>query len=633
MMSEFPMRTSSLLVAGVLLVCVSCSWKTDGDHTAPPTIVKAVAGRPGLSPAERDTFYHLEEGSEVFPVSWFLALESEDGNGLFAENLERFGLIPNRQGPTNPLGLPVGLTAAPTRDLKQFGVQMLGVNCAACHVAELTYNGNRLRLDGAPSRFNTSAFYGALATATLRTIDIRDGPDRLIAFIRRRKAGENPALSADEAARSARLQPALAGLERDPAAAFDQAFKDQLTGVLNAEATNETLDLNKDVVLRADSPAFPEATERFSADLTKGLADPRVMGIVPPASAASPEMREAGGVSELRSSILPSFIKDAVTTFRLLKARASFLLSLNEANSSKNLVPGYGRVDAFGGARNLVWRDNAQPLTGPVSYPDLWAFDSLAWVHWDGNTTSVLERNIGQALGLGAVLDRATKISTVSVVNLHTLEVLARKIAPPRWDDSILGAVDSSRAAAGKPLFDEHCASCHVQQVGKEFTLKDLGGVDANRAANFTVPVGNRPNAEVIAELLRDVKLKAFEEKKLTPEQREVMERGRPARWRSHNMYVARPLVGIWASAPYLHNNSVPTLYDLLLPAAQRPSVFFTGDSEYDPVNIGIRTTNDGSRRFKFDTALSGNRNTGHEFGTALNDDQRRSLLEYLKTF
>ncbi len=56
---------------------------------------------------------------------------------------------------------------------------------------------------------------------------------------------------------------------------------------------------------------------------------------------------------------------------------------------------------------------------------------------------------------------------------------------------------------------------------------------------------------------------------------------------RLHLGYIARPLNGIWATAPYLHNGSVPTLYDLLLPAEQRPRTFYTGSNEFDPVKVG----------------------------------------------
>ena len=134
-------------------------------------------------------------------------------------------------------------------------------------------------------------------------------------------------------------------------------------------------------------------------------------------------------------------------------------------------------------------------------------------------------------------------------------------------------------------------------------------------------------------ELVGRVKLKAFEEKGFTAEQREEAENHRPSKWRAPKKYQARPLTAIWATAPYLHNNSVPTLYDLLLPAKDRRAVFYTGRREYDVQHLGFVADDDGRHRFKFDTSLSGNRNTGHAFGDTLTEPQRLDLLEYLKTF
>ena len=99
------------------------------------------------------------------------------------------------------------------------------------------------------------------------------------------------------------------------------------------------------------------------------------------------------------------------------------------------------------------------------------------------------------------------------------------------------------------------------------------------------------------------------------------------------------PLDGLWARAPYLHNGSVPTLNDLLEPAEQRPVSFFIGDTVYDQENVGFRhdspVADDGRRLMRLDTTLRGNGNHGHEgepYGTALADDDKQALLEYLKT-
>src|SRR5258708_1387269 len=164
--------TFMLKRAAVVLVALACGCVGPPKEVLAPDTVRPGAARTGLSEAERRTFYHLEEGSEVFPIDWFVALENESGTGRFADNLERFGFIPDPKSDTNPYGLPVGLTAAETRDLKFIGVKMLGVNCAACHVGEIvTPQGKRVRVDGAPAHLDTSAFYRSLAAAVVRTVD------------------------------------------------------------------------------------------------------------------------------------------------------------------------------------------------------------------------------------------------------------------------------------------------------------------------------------------------------------------------------------------------------------------------------------------------------------------------------
>jgi hypothetical protein len=115
--------------------------------------------------------------------------------------------------------------------------------------------------------------------------------------------------------------------------------------------------------------------------------------------------------------------------------------------------------------------------------------------------------------------------------------------------------------------------------------------------------------------------------------------------------YKARPLNGIWATSPYLHNGSVPNLYTLLLPKKRpgdpadgeyRPDSFVVGAREFDPVTVGLRSS--GYDGFVFDTSVPGNSNAGHEYTSghtaqpsgqilpALDREQRLDLLEYLKT-
>ena len=103
-------------------------------------------------------------------------------------------------------------------------------------------------------------------------------------------------------------------------------------------------------------------------------------------------------------------------------------------------------------------------------------------------------------------------------------------------------------------------------------------------------------------------------------------------KWRGPGKYVARPLDGVWATGPYLHNGLVPTLDDLLQPAAKRPPEFYIGNREFDPVKLGYISTPPEGMKNNFDTSKAGNLNKGHEYGTTLSEAERKDLLEYLKS-
>jgi hypothetical protein len=118
---------------------------------------------------------------------------------------------------------------------------------------------------------------------------------------------------------------------------------------------------------------------------------------------------------------------------------------------------------------------------------------------------------------------------------------------------------------------------------------------------------------------------------------------GRPAFTQFRKMepvgYANVPLDGIWLRGPYLHNGSVPTLRDLLEPAARRPKVFYRGSDVIDVQRVGFISNvpeAGGRRLFEYYTGLVGNSNAGHEgpaFGTDLAPADKDALVEYLKSF
>jgi mono/diheme cytochrome c family protein len=99
--------------------------------------------------------------------------------------------------------------------------------------------------------------------------------------------------------------------------------------------------------------------------------------------------------------------------------------------------------------------------------------------------------------------------------------------------------------------------------------------------------------------------------------------------------YESRVLSGIWATAPYLHNGSVPNLWELLTPAKQRKGTFMVGSRTFDPQKVGYDTGHSPAKNATFVADLAnanGNGNGGHEYGTDLSEADRWAIIEYMKT-
>ncbi|HMD35382.1 MAG TPA: hypothetical protein VKH42_10455, partial [Vicinamibacterales bacterium] len=198
-------------------------------------------------------------------------------------------------------------------------------------------------------------------------------------------------------------------------------------------------------------------------------------------------------------------------------------------------------------------------------------------------------------------------------------------VRPPRYPY----AIDAALAERGHRLFessDVGCYRCHGTYDGR-------GGVDWPARH---VDVGtDRGRLDVVS----DQFVEAFRNSPLAADGALVKSHG----------YAATPLTGVWANFPYLHNGSVPTLHDLLGPAAERPAIFqVTAARTLDRDRVGQPLFADPSmariesaklmRRFGddrnwFNTARPGCSNAGHDFWALIQTDaNRRALIEYLKT-
>ncbi len=172
--------------------------------------------------------------------------------------------------------------------------------------------------------------------------------------------------------------------------------------------------------------------------------------------------------------------------------------------------------------------------------------------------------------------------------------------------------IDERLAAAGANIYDSTCASCHTAggaRAGAVIPVAEIG-TDRSRLDVWTA------NAAAASNSVGD---------------------GHPwkfSNFRKTDGYAAVPLDGVWLTAPYLHNGSVPTLADLLEPVAARPAKFWRGYDLYDSARVGFVTAGAPAERIGllFDVTLPGNGNAGHTYGTDLSPDKKRALLEFLKT-
>jgi mono/diheme cytochrome c family protein len=203
-------------------------------------------------------------------------------------------------------------------------------------------------------------------------------------------------------------------------------------------------------------------------------------------------------------------------------------------------------------------------------------------------------------------------------------DVLAyvESLEAPRWPH----AVDAGLAARGRVAFDRHCAECHGTHGAKPSY--------PNRRVPLAV-VGTDP---VRLESIAPAQRAAYAESWFTDH--------RPDGVVTHpDGYVAPPLDGAWASAPYFHNGSVPTLWHVLHPDA-RPRVWrrTPGDADgYDEERVGLAVecldavppealADKQERRHWFDVSGHGKSAAGHRFPDRLTEAERRAVLEYLKT-
>jgi hypothetical protein len=267
---------------------------------------------------------------------------------------------------------------------------------------------------------------------------------------------------------------------------------------------------------------------------------------------------------------------------------------------------GAGRVDTFNPYKvlqfNFPMKDDH--TVGTVDLPVIWHQRPREemQLHWDGNNTSVEERNKSASLGAGVTPP------TIDLRRLARIEEWLLDFPPPKYPYPI----NEELAAKGEEVYKRACAACHAfdgAYVGK-VTPIDKIGTDRERLDSYTYELLENQNTLYAG---YDWRFKSF---------------------RKTNGYANMPLDGVWLRAPFLHNGSVPTMRDLLEPVEKRPKEFYRGYDVFDPVNLGFIANvaeENGFKFFYFDTTLLGNSNAGHVYGTTLSADEKNALIEYIK--
>jgi hypothetical protein len=361
----------------------------------------------------------------------------------------------------------------------------------------------------------------------------------------------------------------------------------------------------------------------------------------------------------------------------VLRANAKQHFDYDKLNHS-DVAEGFGRLDAFGRIFNtaltMVDPTNRVNANAPVRFPQIWDATRQDFVQWTGVSPNTrlgpLMRNVGQLVGVFASIDPGNPppsrgyASSVRLSNLRALEDRLKTLKSPAWPENVLPPINRDVAVAGREVFVRNCRGCH-HDVGRNGGRIVTTRVPISRVGTDSLAAENLMNARGKTGFLEGTRQYVYFGSrigrvdtayhitantvihlllgKLAPRTHHKASRRVAAKnpdpeailyvskYEPQLQYKAPPLNGVWAAGPYLHNGSVPNIYEVLLPPNQRSRKFSVGRREFDPVKVGFVSEPD-EGPFLFDASPKGNRNVGHPFGAHLTEEERWQVIEYLKT-
>jgi cytochrome c5 len=630
-------------------------------------------------------FYKTTQGSNLLPYDFFLFLEQADSTDPFKsnENINRYRYLPQKEDMfSNPDGLPVGMA----KDTYQ-GKAYMGFTCAACHTTQIVYRdaadqndkGVAIRIDGGPAAADFDTFLVDLAKSMRNTLDDKQKLDRFTKKVVNKGEYKTPG-----------------------------EVQDDLTKFYERIATYNAINRPKHpsrpltTYGYARLDAFGRIYNRVLEHLVSAKQLKQVLAkLLPPKKYAAVLARLEPVLSaEERDHLLRDSWPILSTDLTLKEQLALRNELFNPADAPVSYpflwdIPQHDYVQWNG----VVGNSSIGPM-GRNAGQVIGVFGTLDWREEDGFTISSILG--GQGLGSSYIEFN----SSIDIRNLRRVEKHLRKLKSPEWPSKIFPAIDEKAWVRGKEVFDLHCESCHrnierdsrQRRVIAHMSRLSSIGTDpkmANNSVEFRGYSGILEGQYVETDVGK-IYLEGQSEVAalLTAATRNVVitpdpDKWLPRRWAervwdffkaivennvkpsikrgdyepdttanpfaSLKAYKARSLNGIWATAPYLHNGSVPTLYDLLLPKKvsqdelqelgldcvepnieYRPDTFMVGSREFDVEKIGFKTS--GYPGFEFRTSIPGNFNGGHQYPprkpcepNPLSELQRADLLEYLK--
>ena len=336
-------------------------------------------------------------------------------------------------------------------------------------------------------------------------------------------------------------------------------------------------------------------------------------------SASDPRFTATTILNEIAKNTRLSLMDQLLYRFAIIPGTKRALLQLQERDSWMDGRPdwGRGRIDPFNPVKFGILRQPVDTTIGNSDMMPLWneARREGTAYHWDGLNTTLREVVQSSALGDGASQKwverdyaRWNETDKRKMSSLRRVFNYIGSLQAPKYPLSI----DQAQAAAGAPIYKAQCAECHEQggrRLGSVIPLEEIG-TDRHRLDMWTAASANAYNAYG-----NDYSWKF-------------------SKFQKTNGYTAVPLDGIWLTAPYLHNGSVPTLADLLEPVDRRPKQFWRGLDLFDAVKVGWVSDSDEARRIgtPLDVSRPGNSNAGHTYGTTLSAEDKQALIEYMKT-